>query len=304
MSDVLSHLMAPFNEALADPGTTELVVSKCGEFGVETGGEWFWFHDERLTFDHLDSIGILAAWATRQPLDVYNPRASSVLPGGLRVQIARPPAVPDGTYSLTIRKRATSFTPTLEWLDERGYFSALPQDRNWVDYWRNAVRARRTIAIAGNVGSSKTTFAEALIREIPSTERLVTIEKTAEWFLPHRNLVTMLYGSSGDAERAATQCVEDSLRQRPDRILIGELRSGGEVWAYLRALLAGHPGGITTLHAESTAGAVDALAMMMRQDRSGATMADDVLRDHIKRMVHVIVHCARDPYRVAAVEEI
>lgn len=303
----LSHHLAALDTHLANPATTEIVVNRPGEFAVEAGGEWSWHEAPDLTFDRLDGIGKLAAGLTRQTLDAHTPRASSILPGGLRIQIARPPAVLDGTYSLTIRKRATDFVPTLEWLDERGYFSHLPEGKDWVSWWRDAVLSRKTIVIAGATGSSKTTFGEALIREIPLNDRLVTVEKTPEWNLPHRNLVSMLYGSAGDgrdADRAATQCVEDSLRQRPDRILVGELRSGGEAWAYFRALLAGHPGGITTLHAESTSGAVDALAMMMRQDTSGATMADADLRKQISRTIHIIAHCSRDPYRVTAVEEI
>ena len=169
------------------------------------------------------------------------------------------------------------------------------------------MHARKTIFIVGATGSSKTTFAEGLILEIPQDERLVTVEKTPEWNLPHRNLVTVLYGSAGDgqaAERAATQCVEDALRQRPDRILVGELRSGGEAWACIRALLAGHPGLITTLHAQSTDGAIDTLATMLRQDTSGATMQDKDLRDLIKRGIDIVAHCARDPYRVTSVQEI
>jgi type IV secretion system protein VirB11 len=313
----LAHHMRWCAAAFSNPRVTEVVVNRPGEFGIEAAGEWQWFTDDSLTFDRLDGIGKLAAGLTRQTLDVHTPRAGSILPaaafgidqsiGGLRIQIARPPAVLEGTYSLTIRKRATDFVPTLEWLAERGYFSALPQDREWVAWWRAAVLARKTVLLSAETGAGKTTFAEALAREIPHDSRIITIEKTPEWNLPHRNLVISLYGSSGDgkaADRAATQCVEDALRQRPDRILVGELRSPGEAWAYIRALLAGHPGGITTIHAESTTLAISALAMMLRQDTAGSTMSDSDLRAQIKQSVHIVAQCAKNPYRLVAVEEL
>lgn len=303
----LRYHLALWDKHIVDPTTTEIVVNRPGEYAVEAAGNWQWYEAESLTFERLDGIGKLAAGLTRQTLDVHTPRASSVLPGRLRIQIARPPAVLDGTYSLTIRKRATDFVPTLEWLAERGYFDALPHDRDWVTWWRQIVLDRKTILLSGSTGDGKTTTAEAFAREIPHTERVVTIEKTPEWNLPHRNLVISLYGSSGDgekAERAATQCVEDALRKRPDRILVGELRSGGEAWAYIRALLAGHPGGITTIHAETTEGAIDALATMLRQDTAGSTMHDRDLRALIRRSVHIVAQCKRGPYRLSAVQEL
>jgi len=303
----LRHHLACFDEHIADPACTEIVVNKPFEYGVESGGEWRWFPAPNLSFDRLDGIGKLAAGLTHQTLNAHKPRASSVLPGRLRIQIARPPAVLDGRYSLTIRKRATDFVPTLDWLAAHGYFDHLPQDRDWVAYWKSAVFHRKTALIAGATGSSKTTFTEGLGLEIGEDERIVTIEKTPEWNLPHRNLVIALYGASGDgkeAERAATQCVEDALRMRPDRILVGELRSGGEAWAFLRASLAGHPGGLTTIHGDSTAGAIDALATMMLQDSSGVTMQDAHIRALIRRSVHIVAHCASKPYRLTAVEEL
>lgn len=313
----LAHHMQWCAAAFSDARVTEVVVNRPGEFGIEASGEWSWVLSPDLTFDRLDGIGKLAAGLTRQTLDVHTPRAASILPavafgldgalGGFRIQIARPPAVMEGTYSLTIRKRATDFVPTLEWLAERGYFDALPQDRDWVAWWRNAVRTRKTVLVCAATGKGKTTFAEALAREIPLDSRIITIEKTPEWNLPHRNLVISLYGSSGDgkaADRAATQCVEDALRQRPDRILVGELRSGGEAWAYIRALLAGHPGGITTNHADSPSRAIDALAVMLRQDTAGQTMQDADLRALIRQSVHIVAQCDNKPYRLVAVEEL
>jgi type IV secretion system protein VirB11 len=196
----------------------------------------------------------------------------------------------------------------LEWLAEHGVFDCLDPSIDWVEWFASRVRRYRTFLIGGKTGSGKTTLAEAMIRAIPLHERVLTVEKTAEFAdLPHRGWLAQYYGYSGDgaqAERAAVQLLEDALRQRPDRILFGELRSAGEAWAYLRGLKAGHPGGITTIHAGSAEGCVDALATMLRGDPAGATMSDEQLRREIRGSVDVLVHCDRDPYRVTEVRDL
>lgn len=307
----LLHLMEPMAAALAQPGTTEVVVNQPGRFGVECDGRWTWHDAPALTFEHLDAIGILAAAMTSQDLGEDAPSCSSRLPNGERITIVRPPVMPPDIVSLTIRKRATSFTPTLQWLAERGFFSFLDPAVDWVRFFGNAVRQRRTIVIAAETGAGKTTLAEALIREIPLHERLVTLESTPEWIgLPHENWVPLIYareGSTTAGMRGPVECLEDTLRMRPDRILMGELRTG-EAWAYLRALMAGHPGGITTCHAETAEGAFDALAMMIRQS-PGQTIAHADIMGLLRKHIHLAVHCAKVPgdavpYRVTEVVEV
>jgi len=304
----MRHHFAPLRAFMDNPAVTEIVIQKPGEFGVEADGAWTWHVCDNLTFDRLDGMAMLAAGLTGQTLSSRTPRCSTLLPGGLRVQVARPPQVPEGTVSFTIRKRATNFVPTLEWLNDHDYFSELPQNRDWVAWWHKAVEDRKTIIISGNTGSGKTTTGEALLRAVPRDERLVVIERTPEWTtLPHRNLVMIYYGASGDgadAERAATSAVEDALRQRPDRIMIGEVRSGGEAWAYLRAEAAGHPGGIMTVHSLSAATTIDSLSLIMRQSGDAANLHDDVIRAQLKLFIGVIAHCKRNPYRMTDVIEI
>jgi type IV secretion system protein VirB11 len=304
----LRLLMAPIAPLLAQPGTTELVINRPGEVGVECDGEWTWHALPELDFEHLDALGTLAGVQTHQDFGPARPSCSTVLPQGYRLQIARPPITKVGEISLTIRKRASSFVPTLEFFAATGYFDALDPGVDWVAWFTERVVARKTFLIGGNTGSSKTTFAEALTRAIPLHERILTIEKTAEFAeLPHQGWLAQYYGYTGDgvgSEKAAVHLLETALRQRPDRILFGELRSAGEAWAYLRGLKAGHPGGITTIHAGSAEGTVTALATMMRGDLAGATMSDDHLRAEVRDNVDVLVHCASKPYRVTQVVEV
>ena len=164
---------------------------------------------------------------------------------------------------------------------------------------RPPVLAHQNILVAGATGSGKTTLASALIRAIPPTERIVTIEDTAEWNgLPHKNRVALFYskGDQGTARVRSEDLLEASLRMRPDRVLMQELRDGA-AFTYLRGVAAGHPGSITTIHAGSARGAFDALRLMVRQNPAGATLADADVRSFLMQMVDVVVHCERQGNR-------
>jgi type IV secretion system protein VirB11 len=293
----LRRLLEPLGPWLEHPGTTEIVINRPGEVGVEQAGCWTWHQVPALTFPRLDAIGTLAAHMRSKDLGPQQPTCSSVLPDGQRIKICRPPAVPAGTISLTIRKRAASFTPTLSWLAERGYFAALDPAVDWVEIFADAVRTRCTIVICGEIGSSKTTFGEALLRAIPLEERIVTIEDTPEWLdLPHPNWVPLYYGDNG---RGAVDCLQDALRMRPDWVPMQEMQDG-QAWSFLRALMIGHPG-ITTVHAAHCEGAFDALALQIRQSESGRTLDDPSVRALLRRHIQIVAHCARGPYRVTEV---
>jgi type IV secretion system protein VirB11 len=307
----LRWLQSPLDQFLDDPATTEVVIDRPGRVGVERPGQdppWQWYEVPALSFDRLDAIATLAAAMTRQDLGPDRPRCSTVLPQGYRVQIARPPLTAPDTISLTIRKRASSFVPTIEWLADRGCFKELDPSVDWISFWKNRVERRSSILIGGMTGSGKTTVAEAFIRAIPLHERLITVEKTPEWFgLPHDSWSALYYGFAGDGEasqRAAVQCIEDALRMRPDRILVGELRAPGEAWAYVRSLMAGHPGGITTIHSDSPIGCLNSLATMLRGDAAGVSMNEADLRALLRQHIDVVVHCAKAPYRITSIVDL
>lgn len=307
----LRRLAEPIYRLLDEPGVTDLFIQRPGEAGVKKRGITTWHAVPELTYRKLDAISVLAAEMTSQTVGTATPRCSTILPSDgridYRVQIARPPLVATGTIAMSIRRRASDFVPTLEWLSDTGYFAALDTSVDWPAYWHRKVEARATIVLGGDTGSGKSTFAEALIRAIPLNERIITIEKTAEWCsLPHQNWLAKYYGFAGDgkaSERAAVLCVEDSLRDNPNRVLLGEIRSGGESWAYLRALMGGHPGGIATIHAISARGVFDAYGAMISQDEAGATRSAEDIRDLVGRYIHVVAHCAEGPYRVTEVVE-
>jgi type IV secretion system protein VirB11 len=304
----LRLLIAPLQMWLDDLHVTEVCINQPGEVWVERHGQWQLCPVPSLNFGALDSIATLAAAMTGQDVGPNHPLCATALPDGQRVQICRPPAVQPGLVSITIR-RPSSFRPTLSTLEGKGLFQQASSScdvhdasmvsayhgRDSRSFLASAVLARKNILICGATGSGKTTLARALIEEIPSEERLITIEDTPEWeAIPQRNRVALFYskGDQGSARVRSEDLLEASLRMRPDRVLMQELRDGA-AFAYLRGVVAGHPGSITTLHAQSAPGAFDALRLMVRQHPAGATLADTDVSSLLSQMIDIVVHCER-----------
>jgi type IV secretion system protein VirB11 len=308
----LRLLLAPIAGHLADPKATDIVINRPGEIGVERHGDWSWYDIADMTYARLDAIATLSAALSQQDLGPDRPLCGSVLPDGQRVQICRPPVVSAGSISLTIR-RPSEFRPTIGVLSQGGLFSktanirvrsrphdeelvSLHRAKNWERFFPLAVQAHKTVIVSGDTGSGKTTFAKALIQAIPLEERLLTIEDTAEFVnLPQRNLVSLFYskGGQGIAKIGSEELIEAALRMRPDRVLMQELRDGA-AFSFIRNIAAGHPGSITTCHAQSAKGAFDALRLMVKQNDAGKHLEDSDVRMLLDSLVDVVVHCRCD----------
>ena len=277
---VLERYLAPLAPHLADATFTEVAVNRPGELFVEGPQGWSRHALPILTFSHLMHLATAAAAFTRQDIGPEHPIVSTALPGEERCQIVVPPAVPDGTVSLTIRK-PSKLTMTLGEFEQRGLFSAvrtytdelsaeeqelvrLRDQGRWREFLALAVIARRNIIISGATGSGKTTLSKALAACIPEHERIVTIEDTPELVLPHPNRVRLLYSKDGQglAKVGPRELLESCLRMRPDRILLQELRDG-TAFFYLRNVNSGHPGSITTVHADSARLAFEQLTLLV-----------------------------------------
>jgi type IV secretion system protein VirB11 len=307
----LRYLMAPMRPWLSNPATEEICVNGPGSAFVWQGGK-FAPIDLHLDTRDLMDIAILAGAIRRQDVGPVQPLLAAELPDGERMQVVLPPCVAADTVSLTIRK-ASSFAPTLDVLGKGGLFDRteghrramtaedrrlvdLHQTGQWMEFLRAAVLAKKTIILAGDTGSGKTTVAKALIDCMPLSERLITIEDTAEWGdIPHRNRVALFYskGGQGAARVTAQDLVEAALRMRIGRLLVQEIRDGGAASAFLQAVSSGHPGGITTIHAASADAAFTRLCLELRRGSSTATT--DELMAILRENIHVIVHCRQRP---------
>jgi len=305
---VLQHYLAPLRPYLAPDDVTELVINRPGEFAVEQAGAWRWVEASELTEAMLRPLAVAAAAYTAQDVSPETPICSTVLPGGERCQIVLPPAAEQ--LSITLRKPA-SVTLGLDDFAAGGLFDevwiagrdldadeaalvALRDARDWPAFFARAVQARRNILISGATGSGKTTFAKGLVQLIPAEERLITLEDTRELVTPHRNVVHLIYAKDGQglAQVSARQLLESSLRMRPDRILLQELRDATAFY-YLRNVNSGHPGSITTLHADSAALAFEQLTLLVKESEGGRDLARDDIRALLHLLVDIVVQIRR-----------
>jgi type IV secretion system protein VirB11 len=297
---VLHHYLAPLRAGLAEEDVTELVINRPGEIGLERPGGWEWRDAPELTEVWIATLARAAAAFTTQDVTAETPICSTVLPGGERCQIVLPPAA--AAPSLTIRKPSAARLD-LEAFARQGLFDSvalatgsLSRDEteltglydagDWPAFFRLAVASRRNILISGATGSGKTTFAKGLVQLIPDTERLLTIEDARELSVPHRNAVHLLYAKDGQglAKVGAKQLLESALRMRPDRILLQELRDGAAFF-YLRNVNTGHPGSITTIHADSALLAFEQLTLLVKESEGGRELP----RAEIRALLHVLV---------------
>ncbi len=310
----LRHLLEPFNAALSDKTTTEVVVNEPGRFGVEAGGKWEWHDDDRLTFDNLDAIGILSGYLASQDLSPSNPLLPATLPGGERIQVCRPPATSPDVIAMAIRKpsAAPSLIEDDDFLDLFSETNSgktrhtradealvqLYRDKRWTEFFQLAVKSRKTIGVTGATTAGKTHFLRRLLMAMPKESRIVTIEDTAEFRdAGPPNRVALFYGE-GRAKLTAEECLKASLRLRPDRIVMQEVRSG-EAFAFVRAAAAGHPGGATSWHAEE-GHELDALELMVKQSEAGRAIPAADLGRYIRSYIDVVVWLAKDDDRYLA----
>ena len=244
---------------LADPQVVEISVNRPGEVFVERlGAAHMEYHAiPPLTASEIEHIGERVAAASNQFISRINPLLSAALPSGERIQIILPPAAPDGG-SISIRKQVISDLTLAQYRDSGALdkvsvtvgglneaelkLTALLETDRIHDFIETAVRERVSILISGGTSTGKTTFLNACLKSIDPHERIVTLEDTRELFPPHRNSVHLLAsrGDQGTAHVTIQSLLEASLRMRPDRLFVGEIR-GAEAFAFLRAINTGHP---------------------------------------------------------------
>jgi type IV secretion system protein VirB11 len=300
---------------LSDAGVMELCINRPREGFVETAGGW---RRETLPFADFEwcvRFAKLIANASQQRIDPVSPLLSASLPGGERVQVVLPPATSPGCVAFSIRKpavhawsvrelalrgifrRTRSASQALDPLDEELQSRLTSQD--FEGFMGLAVRARKNIVVSGPTGSGKTTWTKALIREIPSDERLLTIEDAPELVLErHANHVRLFYSKDdqGVARVTPKQLLECSLRMKPDRILLAELRAE-EAFDYLRNVNSGHPGSITSVHATSAELAFEQLVLLVKQNPGGRDLARAEIKSLLYLLIDVVVQFGVDAHQ-------
>lgn len=305
----LRSYLAPLTQMLARADVTDIYVNRPGELWIETVGGAIERHEAPgLDEATLDRLARQIAALSNQGISREHPLLSATLPDGARVQVVAPPAT-RGPLALAIRKHVASDLALSDYVATGAFDSTRGRDRlersdsdrslaaqlaagDIAGMLAAAVRARLNILVSGGTSTGKTTFLNALIREIPPEERLILIEDTPELQVRQDNVVGLLAARSalGEAEVTANDLVAASLRMRPDRIILGELR-GEEAFAFLRAVNTGHPGSMTTVHADSAERAVEQIVLLALQ--AGTQLNRDDVRHYVKSTVDIFVQLAR-----------
>lgn len=288
------------------PDITEIVVNRPGEIGIETGKGWQFFDAPQLTFENLMKLSNAIVIFNNGKLTQTNAIHSVTLPGGERGQIVCPPVTMQNIVSITIRKPSSErfslddytksgrLTDRLNYVQHIGDLRPFEKEmlihkkaRDLKAFFELAVLHKLNIVLVGGTGSGKTTLTKALVDLIHPGVRLFTIENTHELNLPfHTNKVHLFYDDN-NPNHTSKQIVASCMRMKPDRVFLTELR-GDETWDYINLLNTGHPGSITTVHANDCLSAFSRLAALIKCSQVGQTLEMNYIMREVKTTIDVV----------------
>ena len=282
--DVLGY--GPLEAFLADDDVSEIMVTGTRPIYVERAGKLYATGTRFMFDDHLRRVIERIVSQVGRRIDESSPMVDARLPDGSRVNAIVPPLALDGP-TLTIRKFAKD-PFTAQDLVRLGTMSA-----QLAELLHLCVAGRMSMLVTGGTGTGKTTLLNVLSSFIPEDERIVTIEDSAELQL-HQDHVVRLESRPPNVEDRGEVTIRDlvrnSLRMRPDRIIVGEVR-GGEALDMLQAMNTGHEGSLSTLHANSPRDALARLETMVLM--AGLDLPSRAIREQISSAIHLVVHVSR-----------
>jgi len=304
----VAGLLAPLQDFLDDKLISEILINRPNEVFIETQGQMIRFDMPALTTQYLRRLFLMIANENQQTLSEASPILSGNLFDGSRVQLVIPPTSLHET--LSIRKfvvqqmtledyQGQDFFKTAKAFDLKdegvtpGADQALKQfyeQGNWLAFLRQAILAKKNIVISGATSSGKTTFLNSCISQISLHERLITLEDTYEINVPHRNLVRLKsLKQSGNQLTTVTiqDLVQASLRLRPDRIIMGEIR-GREIFDFVSACSTGHSGALATIHANNPRVAFMRMAQLYKLNNVSGMSDADIHRE-LHEVIDIIV---------------
>ena len=278
--------LGPLEPLLADPTISDILVNSYSSIYIERRGK---LEKTAISFkddEHLRRVIERIVSTVGRRIDEAQPMVDARLPDGSRVNAIIPPLALDGPV-LSIRRFGAA-PLRMPALIENGALT-----KEIAILFEMCVRARLNIIISGGTGAGKTTLLNALSAFIPAYERIVTIEDSAELQMQQPHVVrleTRPPNIEGRGEVTQRDLVRNTLRMRPDRIVIGEVR-GGEAIDMLQAMNTGHDGSLTTIHANTTRDALARLETMVQM--TGMRLSDRAMRQQIASAVNLVIQVAR-----------
>lgn len=293
-------------DLLTMEGVTEIAINQPNIIYFEKNSCWEHRVFTNKSDELIEDLGTLLInhIGQNQKFDANHPMLSLTMPGGERAQLIRKPAAEK--CSLTIRI-PSKYKFTMDEYENKGLFKEIipsngdisPEDKElqaliaqkqYRKFLEAAITYRKNIVVSGATGSGKTTFMKTLLDLISHRERIITIEDARELFIDHPNKVHLMYPKSvSESTVTAKSCLEATLRMKPDRIILAEVR-GNEAFYFIRACGNGHSGSITSCHADSALMAYEQLALMINASPEGASLSYDVIRRLIMMTIDISIH--------------
>jgi type IV secretion system protein VirB11 len=309
----LEKHLEPLKPFLETKGVIEICINQPGAVFVEKNGCFTHYEVKALEFSFLEALANLV---TEFNYKVFpHPLLSGHLPNGERVQCVMSPACEKNNVIFSIRRHQCR-DMQLQDYEKTGAFEeyatqsqnnhrkttdslqTLHAQKDIFGFLKLAIAAKKNMIISGGTGTGKTTFLNACLKLIPDAERLITLEDTREVKLKQPNTVHLLFNED-DQSICVEKIFKACLRLRPDRILLSELR-GAEAWSFLRAANSGHPGSVSTVHADTPEACFDQLIFMMQQ--SGSNSSEKNLRNYIQSIIPIVVQLKRSANTARFVE--
>lgn len=275
----------PLRVFLLDPTITEIMVNSPNEIFVEKNGVLMETQSKFPDDDALLKVVQALVISSGREVNIKIPYVDTTLPDGSRLNCVIPPVAVNGA-SLTIRK----FSPHA--ISYKQLLASKTIDDKMLYFINQTVRAQQNIVVSGGTGSGKTTLLNVLSSFIPSNERIITLEDTAELQLQAKNIVRLesrqvrLAGSNVTIQ----DLLKNALRMRPNRIIVGECR-GAEAWDMLMAMNTGHAGSMTTMHANTSYDALRRLESMIIRTNPDAPLS--MVQEDIASCVHFVFQTER-----------
>jgi type IV secretion system protein VirB11 len=318
---LLEYLLRPLARWLDDPAVEDVAINEPGKAWIRHHGAWEGV-DVSLGLEDIEELAILAGSLRKQEVGAQSPLCATELPGGQRLQICMPPAVPNGTVSLTIRVHEQDVARLSEvkkryktdnwnkWSNQRGgrdLSAALAayDNNDFPEFLHAAVKARLNGLLCGPTNAGKTTLSKTVISAIPHSRRMITVEDTIELKILQPNVVRLLYSKDdlGGAGINSEDLVQAGMRMNPDIFLLQELRDDA-AWSYLTAICSGHPGSWTTIHGRDASDALRRLSLLVKSSEAGRGMEREDLITLISSSIDVIIPLEKDDSVIPRVHDV
>ncbi|MBI1309426.1 MAG: hypothetical protein GC129_06235 [Proteobacteria bacterium] len=289
LNRVETRFLGPLLHYFEEPNIRELVINEPGKVGYEfPDGSWKWVEAPDLTLEQLEDCARMLANLSNSIYTPQFPVLSCKMPGGHRVQIVA------GHHT------SKKFTMTVRIAHEKKFtLDSFNLPEGVKEQVIDSIINKKTLLISGGTSTGKTSFMNAALKFIPMTERLITLEDVPELTVPHTNWAPLIFsGANRDPSgREIREMLNATLRMRPDRILLGEIRKEN-AFAFCSAINTGHEGSMATIHANSPDAALDAVINRVMLNGEVAESALTVLRRQLESDIYGVVQLTREGPKV------